>query len=197
MAELGGGPPPEPTHGWVEPNPGAYARLLALTRMTHDGLQARGLLTDNTDANLMRLDNLLTFLLDVAHRELAGKPLTREDYERIKFYGGELEAMTLAAADQEGEGRPFFEEDEEAALVADVATGGDGVLEEAIGRVYEIYVVVPDGEGGLLIAKGGVFSYYEFTWPMDDRLTDEKWRDMLDAGEAPDRPAWTGSFIAE
>jgi hypothetical protein len=196
MAEMGGGPPPEPPHGWVEPNPEAYARLLALTRMTHDGLQSRGLLTENAEANLMRLDNLLDFLLDVSQRELAGQPLTQEDYERIKFYGGELEAMTLAAADQEGEGMPFFEEQEQAALVADVATGSGDVLEEAIGRVFEIYVAVPDGVGGLHIAKGGVFSYYEFPWPMDDRLTDEAWREMLGAGQAPDQPAWTGSFIS-
>lgn len=197
MAEMGGGPPPEPPHGWVEPNPEAYARLLALTRMTQDGLQSRGLLTENTSANLMRLDNLLTFLLDVAQRELAGESLSREDYERIKFYGGELEAMTLAAADQEGEGQPFFEEQDQAALVADVATGPDDVLEEAIGRIFEIYAIVPDGSDGLHIARGGVFSYYEFPWPMGDRLTDEAWREMLAAGESPERPEWTNTFISE
>jgi len=198
MAELGGGPPPEPPHGWVEPNPEAYARLLALTRMTHDGLASRGLLTENTDANLARLDNLLTFLLDVSQRELAGEPLTGEDYERIKYYGGELEALTLAAADFEEEGLPWFTGEEQAALVADVATDPTGqVLEEAIGRIFEIYVVVPDGWGGLHVAKGGVFSYYEFPWPMGDRLTDEKWREMLAAGEAPDRPEWTDSFVSE
>jgi len=198
MAELGGGPPPEPPHGWVEPNPEAYARLLALTRMTRDGLESRDLLTENTETNLWRLDGLLEFLLDVSQRELAGDPLTNDDYERIKYYGGELEVMTLAAADQEGEGSPFFEEDDQAALVADVATDPTGqVLEEAIGRIFEIYVAVPDGEGGRHMAKGGVFSYYEFPWPMDDRLTDEKWREMLAAGEAPERPEWTGSFIAE
>jgi hypothetical protein len=199
MAELGGGPPPEPPHGWVEPNPEAYARLLALTRMTRDGLESRGLLTENTHVNLMRLDSLLVFLLDAAERELAGEPLTTEDYERIKFYGGELEAMTLAAADQEGEGAPFFEEDEQAALVADVATDPTGqVLEEAIGRIFEIYVAVPDGAGGLHIAKGGVFSYYEFPRDIrEGRLTDEEWRAMLAAGEAPDRPEWTASFVSE
>jgi hypothetical protein len=198
MAELGGGPPPEPPHGWVEPNPEAYARLLALTRMTRDGLESRGLLTENSAANLWRLDDLLTFLLDVAQRELAGEPLTAEDYERIKFYGGELEAMTLAAADQEGEGSPFFEQQEQAALVADVATEPGSVLEEAIGRVFEIYAVVPDGEGGLHIAKGGVFSYYEFARDIrEGRLTDEAWRAMLAAGEAPDRPEWTASFVSE
>ena len=198
MAEMGGGPPPEPPHGWVEPNPAAYARLLALTRMTRDGLESRGLLTENTDANLMRLDNLLTFLLDVSQRELAGEPLTNDDYERIKYYGGELEAMTLAAADQEGEGRPFFEQDDQAPVVADVATDPRGsVLEEGTGYIFEIYVAVPDGVGGLHIAKGGVFSYYEFPWPMSDRLTDEKWREMLAAGEAPAQPEWTASFVSE
>jgi hypothetical protein len=204
MAEMGGGPPPEPPHGWVEPNPEVYARLLALTRMTYQGLESRGLLNDGADvnltkANLQRLDDLLVFLLDVSQRELAGEALTDEDYERIKFYGGELEAITLAAADQEGEGgSPFFDEPEPAALVADVATDPNGfVLEEAIGPAYEIVVVIPDGNGGLHVAKGGVFSYYEFSWPMSDRLTDEKWREMLEDGSAPDQPEWTGSFIVE
>ena len=198
MAELGGGPEPEPPHGWVEPNPEAYARLLALARMTRAGLESRGLLSANTDANLYRLEDLLAFLLDVSQRELAGQPLTAEDYERIKYYGGELEAITLAAADQEGEeGRPFFEEDQQAALVADVATDPTGyVLEEATGRINEIFVAVPDGRGGLHIAKGGVFSYYEFPWPMSDRLTDESWRAMIENGQAPPQPEWTNSFTA-
>jgi hypothetical protein len=204
MAEMGGGAPPEPPRGWVEPNPKAYARLLALTRMTYQGLESRGLLSDTaeanlTRANLQRLDDMIVFLLDVSQRELAGEALTIEDYDRIKFYGGELEAITLAAADQEGEGgSPFFDEPEPAALVADVATDPNGyVLEEAIGPIYEIYVVIPDGAGGLHVAKGGVFSYYEFSWPMNDRLTDEKWRGMLEDGSAPDQPEWTGSFISE
>jgi hypothetical protein len=107
--------------------------------------------------------------------------------------------MTLAAADpEEGEGQPFFDEDDQAAVIADVATDPNGyVLEEGVGRIFEIYVVVPDGRGGLQSARGAIFSYYEFRWPMADRLTDEAWREMLAAGNAPDRPAWTGSFIAE
>ncbi|MGB9722982.1 MAG: DUF3160 domain-containing protein [Chloroflexia bacterium] len=199
MAEMGGGPPPTPPRGWVEPNPEAYARLLALAQMTRDGLESRGLLSENVRLNLRRLEDLLTFLLDAAQRELAGQSLSDQDYERIHYYGGELEAITLAAADQEEiGGSPFFEEEEQAALVADVATDPHGqVLEEAVGRVFEIYVVIPDGVGGLHIARGGVFSYYEFPWPMDDRLTDEKWRAMLSSGQVPDRPAWTAMFIGE
>ncbi|MBN1641200.1 MAG: DUF3160 domain-containing protein [Anaerolineae bacterium] len=195
MAEMGGGWPEELPSGWVEPNPEVYARLLALADMTRRGLASRDLLTENTRANLQRLSDLLAFLLDVAQRELAGAPLDEDDYYRIDYYGGELEAMTLAAADLEGEGRPYFEEQEPAALVADVATDPNGeVLEEAIGYVHEIHVVVPDAKGALHVARGGVFSYYEFTWPMGDRLTDEAWQAMLAAGEAPAQPAWTERF---
>jgi poly-gamma-glutamate capsule biosynthesis protein CapA/YwtB (metallophosphatase superfamily) len=176
MAEMGGGAEePAPPRSWVEPNPEAYARLLTLTRMTNDGLKSRSLLSKNTSANLARLDSLLAFLLDVSQQELAGKTLSQKDYERIKYIGGELEAMTLAAADPEGEGRPFFSEDDQAALVADVATDPNGqVLEEATGRVFEIFAVVPDGRGGLHITKWRVL-YYEFPCHAGS-LTDESWR---------------------
>ena len=199
MAEMGGGAEEQaPPRSWVEPNPEAYARLLTLARMTNDGLKSRGLLSKNTGANLARLDSLLTFLLDVSQQELAGKTLSQKDYERIKYIGGELEAMTLAAADPQGEGRPFFSEDDQAALVADVATDPNGqVLEEATGRIFEIFVAVPDGRGGLHVAKGGVFSYYEFPWPMQDRLTDESWRAKIKAGQMPSQPDWTKSFVAK
>jgi hypothetical protein len=186
------GAPPDLPYGWVEPNPRAYARLLALTRMTYDGLIDRGLLTERTEGNLTCLDSLLTFLLHASQRELAGEQLSSEDCWRIFHYGFELEGLTLAAPNAEES------EDVRAALVADVATSPAGeVLEEATGDVFEIYAVVPDGSGGLHIAKGAVFSYYEFPWPIDDRLTDEAWRAMLDEGDAPDRPAWTSDFIAE
>jgi hypothetical protein len=201
MAELGGGGmEPPPVRGYVEPNPEAYARLLALARMTRGGLDEQGILTENVGFLLSELEDMLTFLQSIAERELAGGEISSDDYERIKFYGGWLERMTLAAADPaEGEGYSTeFSEDEQAALVADVATDPNGqVLEEAIGRIYEIYAVVPDGIGDLQIARGGVFSYYEFPWDIRDRLTNEKWRAMVAAGEQPPQPEWTAMFIAE
>jgi hypothetical protein len=32
---------------------------------------------------------------------------------------------------------------------------------------------------------------------MSDRLTNEKWRAMVSAGEQPDQPEWTTVFITE
>jgi hypothetical protein len=199
MAELGGGGPEEvPIHGYVEPNPEAYARLLALTRMTSTGLEERGLLSDKTTYHLQELEEYLIFLQSMAERELSGAAISDDDYERLKYYGGWLEMMTLAAADAENaDWSNQFDEDEQAAIVADVATDPEGnVLEEATGRIYEIYAVVPDGRGNLQIAKGATYSYYEFSWPLSDRLTNEKWRALLTEGTQPAQPEWTTTFIA-
>jgi hypothetical protein len=101
-----------------------------------------------------------------------------------------------------------MEEEQQAAVIADVATdpdpsgsgaGGPVVLEVGVGRINVIHVVTPlvnaDGSTTLQVAKGGVFSYHEFPWPASDRLTDEKWRTMLDAGDAPPHQDWTQSFL--
>jgi hypothetical protein len=70
------------------------------------------------------------------------------------------------------------------------------VLEVGIGNVHEIYVVAPipqaDGSLGLTVARGGVFSYYEFR--SGERMTDETWRARVKSGQAPDQPAFTGGF---
>lgn len=213
-AELGGGssaPVPLPARGYVEPVPEFFARLEALTTMTLDGLDERGLLGEQDRNSLQRLQTLAAALQVMAEKELRGEPLTEEEFNLIRFYGGELEHLTMAAADREDAdpaAQPVMDEEPQAAVVADVATApdpdGDGipnpaVLEEAVGRINEIYVVVPlinsDGTIQLQVAKGGVFAYYEFPWPAEDRLTDEKWRTMLDEGTAPPLPEWTGSFF--
>jgi hypothetical protein len=211
-AELGGGPmPPEPIppKGYVEPVPRFYARLAALTAMTREGLESRGLLAEQDGYSLQRLEELARAFQTMAEKELRGEPLTEEEYTSIRFYGGELEHLTMASADTpEGGPGGYMEEEPQAAVIADVATDpdpeGDGipnpvVLEEAVGRINEIHVVVPvaeaDGTTYLQVAKGGVFSYYEFPWPADDRLTDEAWRKMLDEGQAPPPPEWVDSFF--
>ena len=40
-----------------------------------------------------------------------------------------------------------------------------------------------------------MYSYYEFPWPTTDRLTDERWREMLRSGDAPARPAWQDTLF--
>jgi hypothetical protein len=192
MAEMGGGPMETPA-GYVEPNPEAYARLEALARMTHSGLADRGLLTERIRQALENLIDLLGFLRETSEKELAGQPLTADDYWRIQFYGGELEALTVAAADCDDVTDCRDLEDQRAALIADVATGSGTVLEEAIGDPTRIFVVLPDSPWR--IAVGAVFSYYEFEVAASDRMTDEQWQAMIDAGTNPPQPEWTEDFV--
>ncbi len=194
MAEMGGGGEEEPPHGYVEPNPEAYSRLLALAEMTRSGLEQRGLLGETTKANLDDLIEQLQFMLDISIRELNGVTITDDDYWRMSYYGGWLEAMTLAASDpaESFEG-PGDMHDQKSALVADVASGFGSVLEEAVGYPTDILVVSP--EAPYHLTSGGVYTYYEFTVSADQRMTDEAWWEALASGSAPEMPEWTQSFI--
>jgi hypothetical protein len=201
MAEMGGGPPKMPK-GYVEPEPEFYARIAALVGMTRDGLLSRGLLEKSedkfakTDYNALNdLESLALDLKRISEKELEGTALTNEEYQLIQYYGGRLENITLAAADpDEGEGRGTIN-DQDAAVVADVATGMDSALEEGTGRIMELYVVVPV-EGKLVVARGGIYSQYEFVQPSGNRLTDEQWRQRLNDGQAPELGEWK-TFISK
>jgi hypothetical protein len=195
MAEMGGGGAENPPHGYVEPNPEAYARLLSLSEMTYNGLDARGLLSENTRNNLENLIEQLTFLQSAAERELTGQALSDDDYWHIQYFGGALESMTIAASDCDGEAWACRDlQDQKAALVADIATGIGRVLEEGVGQPTKIYVVLPDQPWR--IGVGAVYTYYEFPLPSDQRMTDETWQAMVEAGTNPAAPDWTQMFIA-
>lgn len=194
-AEMGGGGI-EDDRGYVEPNPVVFARLAALTKMTIDGLAGRDLLEERDRASLERMEELALKLKDIAEKELSNTPLSEEDYELIRGFGAQLEHFWLEALRDEGVDHISALNENPAALVADVATDPAGqVLEEATGFINKIYVVIPV-EGELRIAQGGVYSYYEFPWPSEDRLTDQKWKVMLDNGEAPAQPSWTKAYTA-
>ena len=198
MAEMGGGGPEQIPHGYVEPNPEAYARLLALAQMTEAGLQSRNLLSDLTSGNLDNLISQLKFLQDISQRELSGGTITNDEYMQIMYWGGTLEQFTLAAADTTGDMLRDLS-DQKAALVADVATGTNDlqtlvVLEEADGQPTLIYVILPDSPHR--IAIGAVYSYYEFTVPSSGRMTDEQWQAQVEAGTNPAQPDWTKLFVA-
>jgi hypothetical protein len=182
-----------PRRNWVEPEPVAFARLAAVADLTRRGLDERDLLTEEAAGLLADATGLFGLLESVARGELAGEPISASDNERLTNIGGELEAFFWRTSDQAATGES--EADLDAAIVADVASGAKGVLEVATGRVDRIYVLVPDDAGTFHVAAGGVYSYYEFVSPPGERLTDEEWRTALDAGEAPDRPAWQAAFL--
>jgi len=156
-------------------------------------------LVDAKDSKALELiEKLAQKLGAIAVKELTNAQVSDEEYEFIRYYGGKIEELTFASTDEievESGGTPEGGDAIQAAVIADVATDPNGqVLEEAVGRVFTIHAVVPVG-GKMVLAEGGVFSQYEFTVPIAQRMTDEAWRKRLDEGKAPPLAAWTSSFI--
>ena len=189
MVETGMPMPPEekPVVGYVEPVPDFYARLLALTNMTNQGLDEMGVLDPTSKARLTNLEEILSRLQAISEKELENKELTAEDYEFIKTFGDQLEG-TIEDVDDKAK---------KTTIVADVHTDGntETVLEEGVGHVEMLVVAYKLPDGRILIGAGPVMSHYEFKQPMQDRLTDEKWREMLEANP-PEKPEWTSTYIS-
>jgi hypothetical protein len=186
-------PEAERVPGYVEPQPEVYARLAALTDQMETGLGGRDLLNKEMAEKLKVMKELLLTLKDISEKELHDQKLNEEDFDIIRAVGGVLENLTTFSEEIEGE--ITSQADERMALIADVHTdpNTNQVLEEGVGDAFPIYVVVPM-EGRQMVTLGGVFSYYEFKWPISNRLTDEAWQEL---SPLPDRPAWTESFIVE
>jgi hypothetical protein len=181
------GMPPEiePVLGYVEPLPEFYERLLELTRMTNENLTEMGVLGDEARTRLSSLETILERLVLISTKELNNETLCDEDYEFINDFGALLNAV-VAGVD---------EDSKKTTIVADVHTDANSgkVLEEGVGYVRLIVVAYKLPDGRIMLGAGPVFSYYEFKHPMADRLTDERWREMLQSSP-PKEPEWVGSF---
>jgi hypothetical protein len=188
-AAMAAPPQPKPVVGYVEPVPEFYARMLALTSMTKEGLAQLGALSNEERSRLESLEDILSRLIDISKNELENRELTEADYEFIRNFGDGLDSIVVGV---EAKGK-------ETTIVADVHTDTNPpmqVLEEGVGYVDLILAAYKLPDGRILVGAGPGFSYYEFKQPLDDRLTDEKWREMLEE-RAPDRPAWIASFYAK
>ncbi len=180
-------PPPKPLLGYIEPLPEFYARMLDLTKMTRQGLSQLEALSQEEDNRLGNLEAILDRSLQIAVNELEGTELTEDDYNFIRDFGKRLESVICGV---EAEGK-------ETTIVADVHTDVNSpqeVLEEGVGYVDLILVAYKVPDGRIIVGAGPTLSYYEFKQPIDNRLTDEQWKQMLKSGQAPPRPAWTSSF---
>jgi len=173
--------------GYVEPVPDFYARLLALTKMTNQGLDEMGVLDPISKSRLTNLEEVLSRLQEISEKELENKKLTDEDYEFIKNFGDQLEG-TIGDVDEKAR---------KTTVVADVHTDGntETVLEEGIGYVDMLVVAYKLPDGRILVGAGPVMSHYEFKQPMEARLTDEKWREMLETNP-PERNEWVSTYRA-
>ena len=181
------GIPPTPPRvvGYVEPVPEFFNRLLALTRMTTEGLNRMEVLDEASQSRLKNLENILVRLVQVSKDELDNQELSDDDYDFINDFADHLAGVITDVEDKA----------KKTTIIADVHTDANTmqVLEEGVGYVKLIAVayLVPDGR--ILIGAGPVMSYYEFKQPANSRLTDEAWRDMLQTNP-PANVEWFSCF---
>lgn len=209
----GGGPPMSgPAPAYVEPAPDVFFRLGYAARLIgryltfqldfmgaqiDDPPPGEEFPLDLSDyaAGIDELGERFTSLGEIAARQLAGQPLTAEDYDAIQGCLGPVECLVFQYHTPYLGGLPGEEDLElpEVPVVAAVAGAEQDILQVGVGGVDRIYVIVPIA-GRLVIAQGGVFSYYEFVQPRADRLTDEQWRQRL-VSDPPPQPSWRARFV--
>jgi hypothetical protein len=179
---------------YVEPYPELFARLALLTEYAQRRLGARSRYASFFD----NFSKTMRALEDLSRKELEAKPFTAEEsaflqktidrsgagcgpprydgwYTRL-IYGGQPQSW-----------QP---------IVSDVHTDptNEQVLQAGVGDVNFIVLAV-DNQRDRAVYVGPVYSYYELTRAMLDRLTDEQWRRAIEQQTLPARPEWWTSVF--
>lgn len=177
--------PPSET-AYVEPYPETYRRLIGLINMTINGLTQLEVLSSSINESLTLFLDVSKLFLNASITELEGKTLDWDMQQQIR------EAALTISAILSG----VSEKAQKAAIIADVHTDPNTktILEEALGNFNVLIVVYADADGKLYSTAGPVYNYFEFAWPMSDRLTDERWREMIANNQLPAPPEWTNNF---
>ncbi len=163
--------------GIVEPIPSFYAKILNTAKMAYEGLNELGVLDEKAKNRLSSLVSTLERLYDICKKQVENKTLTEDDNE---FLANFPNALKNAIGDVDEMGL-------KTTIIADVHTDLNTreCLEEASGYLDYVIVAYKMPDGNIILAVGPVLSYYEFRHPMSDRLTDERWQEMLKEGNNP------------
>ena len=174
---------PPKVGGYVEAVPEFYARMRALVNMTKEGLKKFGVINETEEKRLQAMEKMLGKLYEISLKELEGDVLSSEDEYYISMFPEHIEEITAG----------IDEKTKSTVLIADVHTDTNTkqCLEEGVGYLDLILVAYKTKE--IHIGAGVTLSYYEFKQPMEQRLTDEEWKEILE--NPPPRPAWISSFF--
>ncbi|MCB9732379.1 MAG: DUF3160 domain-containing protein [Deltaproteobacteria bacterium] len=198
--------------GFVEPYPAFFGKLARFATAAATRLGALDGLPGNDVGRYVGyfegFAKTMTTLADMAQRELDGKPFTKAQadfleraidktagkggYMPVPTYNGWYVDLVFREM-----GKDSTDVVEWKPTIADVHTDPDAgrVLEEGVGGT-RFAVVAIDNDGDTAVYVGPALSWYEFTWPAGDRLTDESWMGLLSDSKRPAQPAWAASLVA-
>jgi hypothetical protein len=192
--------------GYVEPDPRTFAAIADLFETAikyipgeasgapdlHESYEeAKGSLHEGIHRRLTEIAKDTRTFRDIAEKELAGRELSPEEYEKILYVGTIAEHYFLIFKSLSNP-EYALSTPEPMAKIADVAGSRDfSFLNAAVGTPLEWDYVVPF-YGRHEIVKGSVYSYYEFN--SNELLNDQEWRNRLKT----QKPLpWTKPLITE
>ncbi len=179
----GGGPEPPQHYSYVEPNLVFWESALELIEWLENLASKESTFNDE----LRRIKDLGIMLRDISKKELNEEQITKEEYQKLHYIGGTIEYILLGLLETDH----LPDREKSMALIADVYVYNGKNLNVAVGHADDIYVVVPI-KGEYYIARGSVFSYYEFKGII---FNDEEWKVKIQNKNVPDRPEWIKPLI--
>ncbi len=166
---------------YLEPNPRCYERLALATEKLRSVLSEAKALSERMESHLQRFADLMRRFVAIAEKERRGEPLSEPEAKMLGFFADVIS--------------PFPRETP--VTVIDIATHSQTgqVLHVASGKLHPVLVVVDAKPYKPFVAVGWSLSYYEFTRPNFERMTDADWEKWLDRDIArPEPPFWANSF---
>ena len=190
--------PPDPK-GYIEPNPAFFHQLTESLDQMLASLKGSGFITDEYVDKFTSFRGLTHRAEVIAHQEVSGTPLSREDYDWVRKLPDSFDRALLLPR-----GADILKDQSllQMALVADVATDAVSgqVLEEGIGTPQRIIVMVKDASGGTRLTVGFVYSWFEFN--SSRRWSDAEWKKIIYGGDEQTRkqqgispPPWYSNFL--
>lgn len=181
---------PPAARGYVSPYPEFYRDLGRLARSTAAALQAATAKESESVKLLPEFAELCDRLARIAEKQLAKQPLGEADYAVIENYGQRLARFHFY------EGNSWLMPRDDFPLVTPVFSSPAGnrneILYAGLGRPEALYVIIPVGDQ-LVLHRGAVLSYREFTRATGPPLDDMSWAKEV-THVVPPAPAFTGSF---
>lgn len=187
--------------GYVEPNIELYRWLKELANELGKVARKSGYSDsrygDQVNVVVSKAASMLDQLIVISRKIAEGRSI-EQDYAWIDRFGATLESyyvlsMTGGGSLMERSGDRL---ENGIKIIADVFTNlnSQEVLEVAVGDVNNLYVIT-DHSDGKYLTQGGVFSYYEFKHPMNDRLSDKQWAEKVNSGNVPGDPLWIKNIM--
>lgn len=200
--EMGGGGgggedelPPVPK-GFVEPNLKFWHEMQRLVDYTISGFEQHKLFPRTLEewGALNRFKKQIDFYTEFATKEFRGEQISEEDYEKLRTFNLDYLAQPF------GDATTLDEDDKRVALIADIHTDVllGQILYEATGQPF-IQIVLVGNENSPRLTIGLVFNHFEFTAPLENRLTDEIWQSRVyeNPAELPAKNFWYENLLVE